>query len=54
MNNSYLTKKMTRLLRTMQMWLKKLLLLAVNLFGTDVRGNHKRFSPIKVLEKREI
>jgi integrase/recombinase XerD len=26
----------------------------VNLFGTDVRDSHKRFSPVKVLEKRDI
>lgn len=26
----------------------------VNLFGTDVRDSHRKFSPIKVLEKREV
>ncbi|MGE6630737.1 tyrosine-type recombinase/integrase [Bacillus sp. NPDC077027] len=26
----------------------------VNLFGTDVRESHKKFSPVKVLEKRDI
>jgi integrase/recombinase XerD len=26
----------------------------VNLFGTDVRESHRKFSPIKVLEKRDI